>query len=62
MCLRFWIVRFPLIDDYIKSKVCGPTEVISFSIMALYFATKPWAFQNTQTIEIFDHFCATLKN
>jgi hypothetical protein len=30
--------------------------------MALYFATKPWAFQNTQTIEIFDHFCATLKN
>jgi hypothetical protein len=53
--------NFPQIDDYIKSKVRGPIEVISFPITVFYFATNPWAFQNIQTIKIFDHFCATLK-
>jgi hypothetical protein len=48
---------YPLIDEYIKYKICGPINATSFSIMAFILELTHWVFQNTKTIKYFIIFC-----
>ncbi len=51
----------PLIDDYIKYKLCGLTKVIPFSIMPFILQPTPEYSKIQKPLNTY-HFCATLKD